>query len=342
MVTIDRPVETHGLGQLELESGEAIEDCEIAFATHGRLNVRRDNAVLLVSAITSDHHRLDFLIGPGKALDTERCCVIATNALGNGLSTSPSNSTLQPGLRFPRFSIRDMVAAQHRLLRERFDIAKPFAVIGASMGGMQALQWAVGHRGEAGPRAVVALTPMARTAPWAVAVNETARSILRADPGFAEGRVRPETWGAWSNMMRALVSLTPRALAARFDSPAAVVEWLREQQEAWAARGFHPHDYLYQSWAYDRHDVGETPGFGGDLRAALRAVTARTLIMAPPLDLYNPVECAREAADLIPGATFVEIPSDQGHQAANTARAADVAFMNAEIGRFLGEAMRGG
>ena len=99
--------------------------------------------VLVCSAIGQTHHRLDFLIGPGRALDTDRFFIVAIDAIGNGLTTSPSSSIRQPGCAFPRFTIRDMIASQHAVLTRSWSIAKLFAVVGASMGGMQALQWAV-------------------------------------------------------------------------------------------------------------------------------------------------------------------------------------------------------
>jgi len=133
------------LGDLELESGEEIRDYLQSYVTHGELNRDKSNAVLACISLTGNHHRLDFLIGPGRALDPEKYFIIAADPISNGLSTSPSNSVSQPGMRFPRFTIRDMVAAQHRFLAERFAISRLHAVIGASMGGMQALQWAVSH-----------------------------------------------------------------------------------------------------------------------------------------------------------------------------------------------------
>jgi homoserine O-acetyltransferase len=153
------------LGDLALESGESIHDFRQSFVTHGKLAADRDNAILVCASLTGTHHRLDFLIGPGRALDTERWYVVATDPIGNGLSTSPSTSAQQPGMRFPRFTLRDMIHAQHRLLTEHLGIERLHAVAGASMGGMQALQWAVSH-----PQfmsRIVALTPMAKTAPWA-------------------------------------------------------------------------------------------------------------------------------------------------------------------------------
>ena len=141
---VDRPHEFLELGDFPLESGEVIRDFRLSYVTHGRPNADRSNVVLALSAIGSTHHRLDVWIGPGRALDPNRDCIVAVDAIGNGLTTSPSTSRAQPGTAFPRFTIRDMVESQKRLV-DHLGIERLFAVVGASMGGMQALQWGVSH-----------------------------------------------------------------------------------------------------------------------------------------------------------------------------------------------------
>src|ERR1041385_758498 len=108
------PHQSYKIGDLTLESGEVIRDFAISYVTHGKLNEKKSNAILMVTAISGNHHRLDFLIGPGKALDTNKYFIIATDAIGNGLTTSPSNSKAQPRMQFPRFVMRDMVESQRR------------------------------------------------------------------------------------------------------------------------------------------------------------------------------------------------------------------------------------
>lgn len=318
-----------GLGDLHLESGEKIVDFQQSYVTHGTLDDDRSNAVLACASLTGNHKRLDFLVGPGLALDPARYFIVATDAIGNGLSTSPSNSARQPGMRFPRFVLRDMVSAQHRLLTEHLGIEHVHAVVGASMGGMQALQWAVSHPEFMG--GIVAMTPMAKTAPWAALVVNTARACLMADPawngnGFTQ---RPDRgWRAYAGLMNALLLRTP-AVARETD--------LEPFVDQVTAHGFDAHDYLFQSKAYEAHDVGTTPGFAGDTAKALGSITARALLLAPPLDLFNPSECAQEAARAIRNATFLEIPSSRGHQAATKESATGVAFLNEHVGRFLRE-----
>ena len=327
---IDRPHQSLALGDFALESGAVIHDFELSYVVHGALDTARSNAVLALSAIGSTHHRLDFLIGPGRALDPERYCVIAVDAIGNGLTTSPSNSRAQPGRAFPRFTIRDMVESQRRLVQDHLGIGRLRAVVGASMGGMQALQWGVSHPNASD--AIIALVPMARTMPWSRLVNEALRRILESDPGFPEA-VSEETWRLWVLLMQGLAGRTPAAFSDL--EPDGLEAWLRTREDAWLAQRFHPLDWVYQTHAYDAHDVGTTPGFGGDTARALRAIRARCLVMAPTLDLYNPAEAAREAAAAIPGARFVEIPSVLGHQAASGSTGSETALLDAEIVRFL-------
>jgi homoserine O-acetyltransferase len=335
---IDSPHRFAELGDLRLDSGEAIREYVQSYVTHGELNAARDNAILVCISLTGNHHRLDFLIGPGKALDTGRYSIVCADPIGNGLSTSPSSGSRQPRMRFPRFSIRDMVHAQQRLLTEVLGIRQLAAVAGASMGGMQALQWAVSH--PAFMRRVVAMTPMARTAPWAAMVAHAARACLMADPAWSQDGFREPPargWRAYTALMTALLSRTPAAVAQFAPEADAVGRWFDSLAAHNAALGFDAHDYLYQSWAYEAHDVGRTPGVTGGTEGALRSIRAQTLVLAPPLDLFNPEESARWAAERIPGARFVEIPSVQGHQAATATRPEDAAFLNATIADFLGD-----
>jgi homoserine O-acetyltransferase/O-succinyltransferase len=324
------------LGDLDLESGESIRDYRQSYVTHGELDREKSNAVLVCISLTGNHHRLDFLIGPDKALDPAHYFIIAADPISNGLSTSASNSEHQPGMRFPRFTIRDMVQSQYRLLTRQFGISRLQAVVGASMGGMQALQWAVSH--PLYMRICVAMTPMAKTSPWAVLVTETARSCLMADPAWTGDGFSAEPqrgWRAYTGLMTALLSRTPAALAEILPDCAQAHLWFEKIHAQNRANGFDAHDYLYQSWAYEAHDVGTTAGFRGDTTAALASINAKTLVLTPPLDLFNPAQAARDAAAKIPGAKFVEIPSVQGHQAATSTKPEDAAFLNRAIGEFL-------
>jgi homoserine O-acetyltransferase len=323
-------------GELKLETGETIKDFAISYVTHGKLNEKKSNAILMTSSIGGNHHRIDFLIGPGKALDTDKYFVIATDAIGNGLSTSPSNSKIQHGTSFPHFTIRDMVESQYRLVREKFGITHLLAVSGASMGGMQTLQWGVSHPEMM--NALIALTPMAKTPAWSVAVNEATRKALMADAEYNNGNYtkQPEKgWRAWVDVLLTLATRTPDGLKAAYPKALDVVPWIRGLEDTWLKAGFDANDWIWQTWAYDRHDVGTTRDFNGDTAKALASIKAKAILMNAPDDLYNPTAEAADAAKHIPGAEYVVIPSLQGHFAASPAKPADVDFMNAKITDFL-------
>jgi homoserine O-acetyltransferase len=335
---IDAPHRFADLGRFPLESGQAIDDFHVCYVTHGRLSEVRDNAILVCAAIGQTHHRLDFLIGPGRALDTDRFFVVAIDAIGNGLTTSPSTSAAQPQGAFPRFTIRDMVASQHAVLTGVLGINRLQAVVGASMGGMQALQWAVSHPGMM--RAIVAMTPMARTAPWSVAVNETCRAALMADPAWNGERFTAQPlrgWRAWSGVLRVLANRSPQALAKDCADREQTLARYAAIADDTVAMEPDALDWIYQSYAYDSHDVAAEPRFAGDLERALGSVTARTLIIASALDLYNPADAAKDAAAQIREARYVELRSIQGHQAASAAYPDDAAMIDGAVRAFLAE-----
>jgi homoserine O-acetyltransferase/O-succinyltransferase len=136
----------YDLGDFSLESGGILPKARLAYKVHGQLNSRRDNAVLLCSAITGTHEGYQFLIGDGRCFDPKSLYIIATNLFANGLSSSPGN-TAPPldGPRFPRITIRDNVRAQALLVQNELRIARLALVAGFSMGAQQAYQWAVSY-----------------------------------------------------------------------------------------------------------------------------------------------------------------------------------------------------
>ncbi len=318
---IDRPHQRLELGDLPLASGDTLRDAFVSYVVHGEPARIADAGILVLSAIGSTHHRLDFLIGPNAPLDTERRCIVAVDALGNGLSSSPSNSRTQAGAAFPRIAIADMVESQRRLL-DHLGVGRLFAVVGASMGGMQALHWAA--IAPARMQRVVAMTPMARTSRWSQLVNEMSRRALFADRECRVPRPREEAMRLWLPLTQLVMARTPRALA-EFPSEAAMHGWLAAAEAAAVAEAPDAFDWYCQSRAYDSHDIGSVvgeavaAGSSGDAltRAALQRIEADVLVAAPALDLYNPAEDARALAAAIPHARFFELPGDDGHRSAS-------------------------
>ncbi|TMQ19723.1 MAG: alpha/beta fold hydrolase, partial [Candidatus Rokuibacteriota bacterium] len=253
------PHQQYRIGDLKLESGEVIKDFAISYVTHGTLNAQKSNAILMVTAISGNHHRLDFLIGPGKALDPTKYFIVATDAIGNGLTTSPSNSQSQPRMKFPRFVMRDMVASQQTLM-EHLGIKRVLAVVGPSMGGMQALQWGVSHPDFMD--SLVALVPLAKTPAWSVVVMEASRKAIMLDPAWNGGNyTSPPVNGIrlWRDILGFLAARSPEMYRYQFQNQADVLPWLKTQEDAQIPL-FDANDWIYQTWAYDAHDVGTTPG----------------------------------------------------------------------------------
>lgn len=325
------------MGDFKLESGEIIKDFAISYVTHGTLNAKKSNAILMVTAITGNHHRLDFLIGSGKALDTTKYFIIATDAIGNGFTTSPSSSRAQPRMQFPRFSIRDMVQSQYRLLTEQLDIKHVVTVIGPSMGGMQAIQWGVSY-----PEfmdSLVALVPLVRTPAWTVLWLETTRKAIMMDPVWNNGNyttVPEKGIRLWRDILNLMIARTPTYYRYQFINGLDVLPWVKVQEES-MMKAFDPNDYIYQTWAYESHDISKTPGMNGDVIKALKAIKAKALIMTGVNDLLNPEWEPLEFSQYIPDVRCVLINplSVTGHLSAGGGIPADVEFLNREVGFFL-------
>jgi homoserine O-acetyltransferase/O-succinyltransferase len=333
----DQPHQLYQMGDLTLESGQVIKDFAISYVTHGALNAKKSNAILMVTALSGNHHRLDFLIGPGRALDPTKYFIICTDAIGNSLTTSPSNSKAQPRMQFPRFTIRDMVQSQHRLLKEKLGIDHVVTVIGPSMGGMQALQWGVSHPDFMD--SLVALVPLARTPAWSIVVVDASRKAIMLDPAWNGGNyTSPPANGIrlWRDILGFLSARTPEMYRYQFANPLEVLPWLKAQEDT-LMNVFDANDYIYQTWAYETHDLGSTSGMNGDLVKALRTIKAKTLMMTGVKDLLNPEWEPLEAAHYIRDVRTVTInpTSITGHFAAGGFIPADVEQINAEVGTFL-------
>ena len=190
------PHQIASLGSFRFESGETIDDLKVSYVTHGRLSPAHDNAILALQHFCGDHHDDDFLIGPGKALDTDKYFVIATDFLANSrlradVTTGPSNSGLK--MRFPRITARDWVNADYKLVKEYLGIDHVVAAVGDSIGGINAYQLAVSHPEFAASIIVLAASP--HTNPQTQLVLRHAKDVIALDPGWYGGmyEVNPAT-----------------------------------------------------------------------------------------------------------------------------------------------------
>ena len=326
------------------ESGVVLPKARIVYGTYGQLDTARGNAVLLPSHYMATHHGYEWLIGPDRALDESKLFLVATELFGNGHSSSPSN-TPEPfhGPRFPVTTIRDNVEAVFRLLTEDLKITHVRAVIGFSMGAQQAFQWAVSHP-EFADR-IVATAGTAKTWPHGIVRLEGQIAALTADPAFSGGDyASPPRKGIEAYGMVWLGWLYSQ-------------EWWRREMWKGAAPGRtldaeienrrrtffannDANDLILQARTWQRHDVGATLGFNGDLERALRSIKAPVLYMPSETDLYFPIGDARFEAQFIPRVSLVPIPSLWGHPAGAGGNPSDRAFLNDRIGRFLAGTLR--
>jgi homoserine O-acetyltransferase len=286
----------------------------------------------------ANFHGYDWLFGPGKALDPTKLFLVATELFGSGGSSSPSN-TPEPfhGPRFPPMTIRDNVEAVHRLLVEELKVTHLKAVIGFSMGAQQAFQWAVSYP-EFSDR-IVATSGTAKTYPHGIVRLEGQIAALTADPAFHGGdyTAPPRTgleafgmvWAGWlysQEWWRRELWRTNTAPGTTFDQ---VLNNFRKRFSAAA------NDYILQARTWERHDVGTTPGYGGDVERALRSIKVPLLYMPSETDLYFPIGDARYEAPFIPKCELMPIPSLWGHTAGAASNPADAKFLNDSISRFF-------
>ena len=329
---------TYALGVFRLENGVVLPNATIAYATWGALNAQRDNAILIPSWYGSDHHGYDFLIGAGRALDPAKYFIVATEMFANGFSSSPSN-TPPPfdGPAFPAIAIRDDVEAARRLLTAELGVHHLRAIVGFSMGAQQAFQWSVSHPDFV--TAVAAYCGTAKTYPHGVVRLEGAIRALTADAAFADGRyASPPTKGltAWSHHWAGWVWSQEWWRRELFKPQFATVdEVLASRIARDAVRD--ANNLISQARTWQRHNVGDTPGFNGDHERALASITARVLYMPGETDLYFPVGDAKYESPFIKHVSLTPIPSLWGHSAGSGGNAADNAFLNDRIRRFLEE-----
>lgn len=305
-VSLAGPLKVSGIGDLELENGAVIQDCQIGYRTFGKLNFWKSNAVIFPSWFGGTSAGTANLVGgPDNLVDSTKYFVICLDALGDGISSSPENSVSQPGAEFPRFTIRDMVDSQHRLLTQVLGLKKIYAVIGGSMGGMQAFEWAVRY-----PEF------MKKVIPYVGSTRLTSNDLL-----FIEAELSAIRNGKACGMpeedireivarIQSMVVQTP-AYRVRNTSPEAFPDYLAGV-DAGFERFFRTNDWEAQLNAMQSHDISKP--FGGDMRKAAGAVKAELFIIVSQQDhIVNPTPAIEFAR--LTNAELLVFENDCGHLA---------------------------
>jgi homoserine O-acetyltransferase/O-succinyltransferase len=308
------------LGDFRLENGRVIQDCRVGYRTFGELNPEKSNAVLFPTWFGGTTQDLMPFIGPGKLVDTARYFVIAVDALGNGVSSSPSNGRAQPGPAFPRFSIRDMVDSQHALLTRTLRLNRLHAVIGISMGGMQTFQWMVSYPDFLEKALPIVGTP--RLTAYDKLLWQTELRVIDALGRSERGDTLAMRIVA---DIHALAIQTPHYLATH-TAPEEFPRFLKANEDGLSGRS--AQDWASQLNAMMAHDIYAP--FGGSVVKAAKSVHAKVLMIVSKQDLMVNPEPARELAGPL-NAELTELTGDCGHLAPSceeeTVRAAVSQFL---------------
>ncbi len=316
------------------DSGETLPEFTLRYETYGKLNVAKDNALLVFHALSGDHHCAGVhsfddakpgwwnrMIGPGKPLDTNRFFVVCSNCIG-GCQGSTGPASIDPRTKkpyhmaFPQITVRDMVRAQGRLVFGHLGINRVACAVGGSMGGMQALQWGI-EFSEKVDR-VLALATTARQNAQAIAFNEVGRCAIMQDPDWKEGdygpQKGPDVGLSVARMMAHITYLSDKGMQRKFaKNRFEVAEYLRYQGKSFVNR-FDANTYIYFTNALDRFDLH---GPDGELWKAFEPMRARALVVGFTSDWLFPPAQNREIAYAMlkagKRASYAEIEMDYGH-----------------------------
>jgi len=360
---------------LRLESGAALRPVTLAYEVYGRLNADRSNAILICHALSGGAHAAGYLspgdaqpgwwddcIGPGKAFDTDRFCVICSNVLGSCYGSSGPSSvdpaTGEPyGLRFPVVTIGDMVRAQARLL-DHLGIERLLAVAGGSMGGMQVLEWAAHY-----PQRVRAAIPIATTArhsPMLIALSEVGRQAVYADPAWNNGDYylngrKPDAGLSVARMVGHITYLSEQSMHEKFgrrlqgrerygyefQTEFEVESYLKHNGDKFTRR-FDANSYLYVTKALDYFDLADQ--HGGSLAAAFdHSTDTAFLVISFTSDWLYPSYHSKELVKALTAAgcdvTYLDIESSWGHDAFLVEVATMTRLLGSFLDRLAGEAL---
>lgn len=310
----------------ELESGAVLRDVPVAYETWGTLAPSADNVILVCHALTGSADASDWwegLIGPGKALDTNRYFVVCPNALGSPYGTAspvtenPDTGTAY-GAAFPDTTIRDTVRLHRRLLW-RLGVKQVAAAVGGSMGAMQVLEW--GFHGST-VRSLIPIAVGGRHSPWQIGWSEAQRQAIYGDPKWRDGRYPPDdppTSGLATARMMAMVSYRSQpSFEDRFgrevmddqdDRPYAVESYLRYHGDKLVDR-FDARCYVALTKQMDTHDVARDRG---DYGAVLASIRQPTLVVGIDSDVLYPLREQKELAAHLPHAALEVLSAPHGH-----------------------------
>ena len=329
---------------LALEGGGTLPEATVCYETWGELNASGSNAVFVCHALSGDSHVArhddgddpgwwDLLVGPGKAVDTNELFVVCSNVLGGCRGTTGPNfvdpgAGVPYGANFPVVTVSDMVEVQKRLL-DHLEIDRLRAVVGGSLGGLQAITWAIDHPQRLSACVVIAASP--RLSSQGIAFDVVGRNAIRHDPRFAGGQYydtqAPEAGLALARMLAHITYLSDESMRAKFDptrlqprlietgfeSVFSVGAYLAHQGDRFVER-FDANSYITLTTAMDLFDLGAT---SAELARALSPSQCRWLFLSFSSDWLYPPTASRQIVDALVGqskpVSSCEIESPAGH-----------------------------
>ncbi|RIX76924.1 alpha/beta fold hydrolase [Acidovorax cavernicola] len=326
------------LGDVVLQRGATLRGAKLAYKTYGTLNADKSNAIVYPTWYSGQHHDNEWLIGPGMALDPAKYFIIVPNMMGNGLSSSPSNTPEPYNLaRFPNVTLYDNVTLQHRLVTEKFGIEQLALVVGWSMGAQQTNQWGCLY-----PEMVKRIAPFcgsAKTAPHNIVFLEGVKAALTADAAWNGGwyttppgkglRAVGRVYAGWGLSQPFYMQQLWRELG--FSS---LEDFLVGYWEGFFLKK-DANNLLAMLWSWRHGDISDNPVFKGDFKKALGAIQARALVMPAERDLYFPVADNEWEVSHMPNAECRPIPGVWGHFAGGGSSPVDTRFIDNALKELL-------
>ena len=312
--------EEFNLGDVTLLSGVILPSAKIAYKTYGRLNARGDNVILLPTFYTGTHKRNEGFFGSGRAIDPNKHFIVSVNMFGNGLSSSPSNTSAPyDGPRFPLITLWDNISSQHKLLTEHLKVKRLALVTGWSMAGCQAYQWAAQF-----PDIVNAILPFcssAKTSPHNFVFLEGVKAALCADQNWKGGNyVSPPVNGlkafariyaGWAFSQTFYRDKLYKKIGFNTIEDL-LINWENDHIENWDANNL-----LAKLATWQVNDISVGPQYKNDIKKALQSIRAQTILIPCTQDLYFRPEDNDFEAQYIPNVEIRPHDSPWGHCVAN-------------------------
>lgn len=329
---------SYELADFELQSGVLLPGLQLAYKTYGQLNTAADNVVLLPTFYTGSHGRNEGFFGAGRAIDPARHFIVSVNLFGNGISSSPSNTSAPfDGPRFPSITLYDNIRAQHRLLTQGLGVNSLALVTGWSMAGCQSFQWAAQYPDFV--RAILPFCASAKTSEHNIVFLEGVKAALQADAVYNNGdyssppvkglKAFGRVYAGWAFSQTFYREQMYRLKG--FDSAEALLQDWEKDHLDWDAN-----DLLCKLETWQRGDISANHLYDNNFHAALKAIRAKTIVIACDNDLYFRPEDNQLEIEHIAGGELRVFQSPWGHCVASPGNSPEfAAYLDRSITELL-------